>query len=115
MPFFRLETNLPKSKIPDDFVSETTKLLGTALGKPREYCVAAVIPDVKMSWGGTDGPCGVAKLLSIGKLGIQENKKYAASLYEHVEKSLGIPKDKLYIEFVDVGPANMGFNGTTFH
>ena len=68
-----------------------------------------------MCWGGTNEPCGTARLLSLGKIGVKENKKYAASLYDHIEKNLGIRKDRLYIQFVDEEPANMGYNGTTFH
>ena len=68
-----------------------------------------------MSWGGTTEPCGTGRLMSIGKLGVKENKKHAAVLYDHIEKNLGIRKDRLYIEFVDQDPANVGYNGTTFH
>lgn len=68
-----------------------------------------------MSWGGSSGPCGVARLMSIGQLGVEANKKHSAVLYDHIEKNLGIPKDKLYIHFIDEKTANVGYNGTTFH
>jgi hypothetical protein len=32
--------------------------------------------------------------MSIGKLGVEQNQKHAAALYEHVTKNLGVPKDK---------------------
>lgn len=59
-----------------------------------QYCVATVIPDQPMVWGGSTDPCGTATLMSIGKLGVEENKKHAALLYDHIEKNLGIPRNR---------------------
>ncbi|XP_069683806.1 macrophage migration inhibitory factor homolog [Periplaneta americana] len=115
MPHFVLETNIPKSKVTVDFLKQTTALMAKTLGKPESYCVAGVIADQTMLWGGTTDPCGTATLMSIGKLGVEENKKHAALLYDHIEKNLGIPRTRLYITFVDADPANVGYNGTTFH
>ncbi|XP_067015105.1 macrophage migration inhibitory factor homolog [Anabrus simplex] len=115
MPHFRLETNIPKNRVPAEFLKQTTALMAKTLGKPESYCVAAVIPDQAMVWGGTTEPCGTATLMSIGKLGVEENKKHAVVLYDHVEKYLGIPKNRLYITFIDENAANVGYNGTTFH
>jgi phenylpyruvate tautomerase len=53
--------------------------------------------------------------MSIGKLGIEENKKHAALLYDYIEKNLGIPRNRLYITFTGEDAANVGYNGTTFH
>jgi phenylpyruvate tautomerase len=47
-----------------------------------------------MVWGGTTEPCGTATLMSIGKLGVEENKKHAAVLFDHIEKNLGIPRNR---------------------
>lgn len=59
-----------------------------------QYCVATVIPDLLLVWGGSTDPCGTATLMSIGKLGVEENKKHAAVLYDHIEKNLGIPRNR---------------------
>jgi hypothetical protein len=42
MPHFRLETNIPKSKVTVDFLKQTTALMAKALGKPESvsYAVA---------------------------------------------------------------------------
>lgn len=52
-----------------------------------------------MTWGGDDGPCGIATLMSIGCLGVEPNKKHAAVLYPILKKELGIPEHK-YVYFV---------------
>lgn len=67
-----------------------------------QYCVVSIIPDVIMSFGGTTEPCAIANLMSIGALGVEQNKKHAKVLYELVEKELGVPTDrqvKLYLQW----------------
>jgi phenylpyruvate tautomerase len=115
MPLLRLETNIPKSKVTVDFLNQTTAIMAKTLGKPESYCFATVIPDLPAAWGGSTDPCGTATLLSIGKLGVEENKKHAAVLHDHFEKNLGIPRNRLYIIFIDEDASNVGYNGTTFH
>jgi phenylpyruvate tautomerase len=58
-----------------------------------------VVPDQLMVWGGNDKPCGTALLMSIGCLGVEENKKHAAVLYPLLEKELGIPGDR-FVEII---------------
>lgn len=77
--------------------------------------MATVIPDQMMMWGGEEGPCAIAVLMSIGKLGVEENKKYSKILSDHVNKNLGISPDRMYIGFQDVPTSQLGFKGTTFH
>ncbi|GAB6028733.1 hypothetical protein CHUAL_004553 [Chamberlinius hualienensis] len=116
MPVFSLYTNVPKEKIPPNFLKETSTLIARTLGKPESYVVVHVLPDQLLSWGGATGePAGLAKLLSIGRLGVEENKRYSAIIGEHVEKNLGISKSKLYIDYLDADKAAVGYNGTTFH
>lgn len=62
----------------------------------------SIIPDVIMSFGGTTEPCAIANLMSIGALGVEQNKKHAKVLYELVEKELGVTTDrqvKLYLQW----------------
>jgi len=115
MPTFTLFTNVPQDKIPKDFLKDTTELVANILGKPQSYCIVHVIPDQLMTMGGTGDPCAAATLMSIGKLGTELNKSHSATLYTHIEKQLGIKKNRMYITYRDEDMANIGYDGTTFH
>ncbi|EFA05294.1 macrophage migration inhibitory factor homolog [Tribolium castaneum] len=115
MPHFRVETNVPQSKIPSDLPQKLCQVVSNSLSKPLNYCVATVIGDVHMSWGGTSEPAAQATLMSIGALGVEPNKKHAKALYEVVCKELGVSKDRMYIHFVNAPTSDVGYNGTTFH
>ncbi|XP_072388506.1 macrophage migration inhibitory factor-like isoform X1 [Diabrotica undecimpunctata] len=79
------------------------------------YCCATVVGGVKMSWGGDNEPAAQAVLMSIGALGVDENKKHAKVLFDCISKSLAVPVDRMYIHFMDATTSEVGFNGTTFH
>ncbi|XP_013772554.1 macrophage migration inhibitory factor homolog [Limulus polyphemus] len=114
MPVFTLNTNLPKDKIPDDFLKKTAEVIQQTLGKPISYVIVHVNPDQLISFGGGNEPCASATLMSIGALGKQENKKHSAALYKHIEKTLGITSDKMYIQYINANKADVGYVGKTF-
>ncbi|XP_050712464.1 macrophage migration inhibitory factor homolog isoform X2 [Eriocheir sinensis] len=115
MPVLEVFTNVPKEKVTPEVLTGLSKLLSEMLGKSEQYCMVRIIPDQLMSFGGTTEPCGAVRLASIGKLGVEENKSHAAKLYAHLEQTLGIPSDRMYINFHDLETSNVGYKGTTFH
>ncbi|XP_044762731.1 macrophage migration inhibitory factor homolog [Coccinella septempunctata] len=115
MPYLRIETNIPSDKIPKDLPSKLCNIVASSLGKPIGYCVATIVGDVNMSWGGTNEPAAQATLMSIGALGRNENKKHSKAIFEAVGKELGVPNDRMYITFSNVKSEDVGYNGTTFH
>lgn len=56
--------------------------------------MVSVIPDVSMSFGGSTEPCAIANLMSIGALGVEQNKKHAKALFQLVENELGVKNDR---------------------
>ncbi|XP_070573086.1 macrophage migration inhibitory factor-like isoform X2 [Ptychodera flava] len=114
MPYISLYTIVSRDKIPDDFLTTTTKLMVELIGKPEKYFLIHVIPDQIMSFGSSTEPCGNAFVTSIGKLGLEENKKISKAFMEHVKKTLGIQPTRLYIIFKDEKEMDVGYNLKTF-
>ncbi|XP_068443898.1 macrophage migration inhibitory factor [Clinocottus analis] len=114
MPMFVVNTNVAKSEVPAALLSEATEELVKALGKPAKYIAVSINPDQMMMFGGKGDPCAVCSLSSIGKIGSEYNKQYSKLLCGLLNKHLGISPDRIYINFVDMDPANVGWNNTTF-
>ncbi|XP_060533679.1 macrophage migration inhibitory factor homolog [Cylas formicarius] len=116
MPHFRIETNVPKGKIPADLPAKIAQTLSKVLaGKPLNYCAVTVVGDVNTSFGGdATKPAAQATLMSIGALGPKENVKISKALAEVVEQSIGVPSDRMYIHFQNAAASDVGYNGTTF-
>ena len=103
MPYFRLETNVPRERICGlpELLASLTKLVAEHLGKSTKYVSVAVVPAVAMAWDGdADKPCGNASLTSIGGIGVEENKKFAAALYPILDKHLAITGERQENVFV---------------
>ncbi|GJQ79923.1 hypothetical protein Trydic_g18367 [Trypoxylus dichotomus] len=115
MPHFRIETNVSASKISPDFTKKLCEITASSLGKPLSYCVATVIPDVNMSWAGTNEPCAQATLLSIGALGLEKNKQHSKAFSDYICKELQISPQRMYIHFINSQSADIGYDGKTFH
>ncbi|CAF0771982.1 unnamed protein product [Brachionus calyciflorus] len=110
MPFLRMITNVPESKIPPDFNDHMTEILQTILNKPKEYCQVQIIPEQILTFGGSHEPCALLFLMSVGRLGALENKLYSEIIMAELESCLGILPHLTYINFVDPKPSDISFN-----
>ena len=118
MPHLRIETNVKASDIGDmqKCVEEFQEEFQKIIGKPDQYVAMTIIPDVAMTMGkDAKVPTAQATLTSIGKLGVEENKKISAALSPIVFSKLKVESDKCYIIFDDVKTSDVGYKGTTFH
>jgi phenylpyruvate tautomerase len=61
-------------------------------------------------FGGTTEPAALACLYSIGCIAAPSN----GAITRAVTTALGVPPDRIYINFFDVPRANVGWNGGTF-
>ncbi|MBN3322508.1 MIF factor, partial [Atractosteus spatula] len=114
MPMFVVSTNVSKDAIPASLLSEATQELAKAMGKPAQYIAVHINADQTMMFGGKSDPCALCSLHSIGKIGGQQNKQYSKLLCGLLTKHLGISGDRIYINFVDMEPQNVGWSSSTF-
>lgn len=118
MPHLRIETNAKSENIKslEKCVEEFHEEFQKTIGKPHEYVAVTIVPDVAMMMG-KDPKALTAQvtLTSIGKLGVEENKKHSAALFPIITKHFGVKSDKCYIYFNDVQTSDIGYKGTTFH
>ena len=56
-------------------VSDLSKAVAKATGKPEAYVMISLTTDKPMSYGGTEEPCAYGELISIGGIGGEKNKK----------------------------------------
>uniref|UniRef100_A0AAV2MKM8 Macrophage migration inhibitory factor n=1 Tax=Knipowitschia caucasica TaxID=637954 RepID=A0AAV2MKM8_KNICA len=111
---FVVNTNVSKAEVPDAFLSEASEELAKAMGKPLQYIAVQVNPDQMMMFGKKGDPCALCSLHSIGKINGAQNKQYSKLLCGLLSKHLGISADRIYINFVDLDPANVAWNNSTF-
>ncbi|NP_001027889.1 macrophage migration inhibitory factor [Takifugu rubripes] len=114
MPIFVVNTNVAKADVPVALLSEATNELAKAMGKPAQYIAVHINTDQMMMFGGKGDPCALCSLHSIGKINGAQNKQYSKLLCDQLSKHLGISPNRIYINFVDMDAANVGWSSDTF-
>ncbi|KRY78328.1 Macrophage migration inhibitory factor -like protein [Trichinella pseudospiralis] len=114
MPIFTLNTNVKATDVPSDFLSSTSALLADILSKPESYVAVHLNTDQQLTFGGNTSPAAFGSLMSIGGIEASRNRDHSTKLFDHINKKLGIPKNRMYIHFVNLRGNDVGWNGTTF-
>ncbi|KAI9599613.1 macrophage migration inhibitory factor [Syncephalis fuscata] len=113
MPVLNINTNV-QIKDEEQLMQEATEIIFTELDKPKKYILIHVNSNQKMLFAGTHDPAVNARLLSLGTVEPEANKRVSARLCAIFEKHTGATGDRMYIEFTDPGYANLGYNHSTF-
>ena len=114
MPFLRIQTNHPLNEADArSLASSSSALVAEQLGKPENYVMTSVENNPAMQFAGSDEPLAYLELKSIG---LPESKTgdFSAALAALLNRHLGLPADRVYIEFADAPRAMWGWNGGTF-
>ncbi|XP_051926658.1 macrophage migration inhibitory factor [Hippocampus zosterae] len=114
MPMFVVNTNVAKGNVPPALLTEATKELAKAMGKPAQYIAVLINAEQMMMFGGKGDACALCSLHSIGKISPSENKQYSTLLCGLLNKHLGVSPDRIYINFVDMDAHNVAWNNSTF-
>lgn len=112
MPLLKVQTN---SAIPNSekFMKDATELVSRILKKPVQYIMVSVEQNRDMLFGGNNAPLAYVELKSIG-LPQNQTSNLSAELCSFVERELGVPQNRIYIEFADAQRNMFGWNGGTF-
>ncbi len=113
MPLIKVQTSV---SVPADRRLEILKALSSQLaaqtGKPETYVMTAIEPDVSMTFGGTSEPSCYVEIKSIG-LTLEQAQAMSECFCQQLEQDLGVPQNRIYIEFSDIRGALWGWNGAT--
>ncbi len=114
MPYLKIQTNLPVTRKARRVVlREASALVEHELEKPEDFVMVALEPDTAMLFGGTDDPVAFLELKAVG-LPVRRTKQLSKVLCAMIQEHLGIPKDRVYVKFIDVKHGMWGWKGDTF-
>ncbi len=114
MPYFSIETNQSVDlATKQQLLKKTSAFMAELLGKPETYVMINIQPDTPLVFGGSDEPAAFVRLKSIG-LPQDCCPAFSEKICRHVEQELGVPKDRVFIDFKDLERSLFGWNGKTF-
>ena len=114
MPFLRIQTNatIEATRL-EPLLKKASQLAARELGKPEQYMMVGCETVRAMLFAGSSQPAAFLELKSIG-LPAGKTAVLSDQLCELVGSELGVPRDRIYLNFADVPASHWGWNGETF-
>ena len=114
MPLLQLETTVALSdEKKKALLASLSKIVAGTIGKPEQYVMVVVGP-ASMLMSGKPGDAAFVDIRSIGGLSDDVNRQLSQKVGSLLSESLGVPPDRIYLNFIDVPAGNWGWNGDTF-
>ena len=111
MPLLNLMTSANEIPEQNEIIKELSSLLASLTNKPEQYVMISIQKNVHMIFAGTKQDCCFIEVKSIGSIRPSEMTR---QICDFVELKLGIPSQRIYLNFQDIEACNWGFNGNTF-
>lgn len=116
MPLIAVKTTVstpPKTEV-ESLLKTLSASLAKHLGKPESYVMTAFDSDVPMTFAGTTDPVCYIEIKSIGSMTPTQTQSMSQDFCQKINQSLGVPQNRIYIEFNDARGSMWGWNGSTF-
>jgi phenylpyruvate tautomerase PptA (4-oxalocrotonate tautomerase family) len=114
MPYLMIQTNVPVTEDKQqDLVLKASRTVSKMLGKPERYVMVALEAGTPMAFAGSTEPLIYLELKSIN-LPEDETQALSATLAVLFNQELGVPSDRIYIEFANAKRHMWGWDGGTF-
>ncbi|GAX34207.1 phenylpyruvate tautomerase MIF-related protein [Nodularia sp. NIES-3585] len=116
MPLIKVQTSVfaPQKTDIETMLKNLSSKLAKHLGKPESYVMTAFEPGISMTFAGTTDPVCYVEIKSIGTMKPDQTKAMSQDFCQEINQSLGIPENRIYIEFADAKSTMWGWNGSTF-
>jgi phenylpyruvate tautomerase PptA (4-oxalocrotonate tautomerase family) len=89
-------------------------LVARLLGKPESYVMISLPARAEMSFAGSGAPACYAELKNVGILTPDQVENLSKVLCQELCAGLGVPSERIYIEFTNADGAMWGWNCGTF-
>jgi phenylpyruvate tautomerase PptA (4-oxalocrotonate tautomerase family) len=114
MPLLKLETTVVLTEDQRQaLLASLSKTVSETIGKPQQYVMVAA-SQAAMQMSGSPGNAAFVDVRSIGGLTGDVNRKLSQKVCQLLHDSLGIPTNRIYLNFTDVQASHWGWNGNTF-
>jgi hypothetical protein len=114
MPYFCIDTNqIQDSASTRALMKKASAFIAELLGKPESYVMVSIKPETPLTFAGTDDPAAFVRLKSIG-LPRDRCPEFSEKICGFIHQELGVPMDRVYIDFKDIDRFLFGWNGKTF-
>jgi len=116
MPLIKVQTSVtaPETNKSEELLKQLSASLAKHLGKPESYVMTALEANVPMTFAGTTDPVCYVEIKSVGSMRPQQTQAMSQDFCEQINQAIGVPTNRIYIEFADAQGYLWGWDGRTF-
>lgn len=116
MPLIQIKSSVstPEKAEVNAMLKSLSAKMAKHTGKPESYVMTAFEAEVPMTFGGTEDPVCYVEIKSVGTMKPDQTQSMSQDFCQEINQALGVPKNRIYIEFADAKGAMWGWNGSTF-
>jgi phenylpyruvate tautomerase PptA (4-oxalocrotonate tautomerase family) len=116
MPLIKVQTSVsaPEKAEVESILKTLSAKLAKHTGKPESYVMTTFEADIPMTFAGTTEPVCYIEIKSVGTMKPEQTEAMSQEFCQQINQTLGVAKNRIYIEFADAKGAMWGWNGTTF-
>jgi phenylpyruvate tautomerase PptA (4-oxalocrotonate tautomerase family) len=104
----------PEGPAQQALLGDLSRLLAERFHKPERWVMTCLVPGLAMTFGGDPAPAAFIAVKNIGEMSGDDTSALSRALCDRVQKSLGVPPDRVYVHFQDAVDYLWGWNGETF-
>ncbi|MBK4728415.1 hypothetical protein JJD41_00720 [Oxynema sp. CENA135] len=117
MPLIKVKTSVsePDRAQVDALLKDLSASMAKHFSKPESYVMTALEAGVPMTFAGSsEEPVCYLEVKSIGSMSSAQTKAMSDDFCQKINATLGVPKNRIYIEFADAKGSMWGWNSSTF-
>lgn len=116
MPLIKVQASVPapNTSTIQELLRTLSSKLAKHVGKPESYVMTAFEPEVAMTFGGTTEPVCYIEIKNVGSMSSSQTRSMSQDFCQQINQALGVPLNRIYIEFTDAKGSMWGWNGSTF-
>ncbi|MGA1624351.1 MAG: phenylpyruvate tautomerase MIF-related protein [Prochlorothrix sp.] len=116
MLLIKVQTSLaaPEANATEMLLKRLSSRLAQHLGKPESYVMTALESGIPMTFAGTTDPVCYVEIKNVGSMSSQQTKTMSQDFCQYISDTLGVDRNRIYIEFADAQGYLWGWDGCTF-
>jgi len=116
MPLIKVQTSVahPGNSQVEALLKALSGKLAGHLSKPESYVMTAFEAEIPMTFAGTTEPVCYMEVKSIGTMSPAQTKAMSQDFCQQIHDALGVPIERIYIEFANAERSMWGWKGSTF-
>lgn len=116
MPLIKVQTSIsnPDQEKVNSLLKNLSSKLAKHLSKPESYVMTIFESNLPMTFSSTFDPVCYLEIKSVGTISGNQTQAMSKDFCSTISDNLGIPENRIYIEFSEAKGHLWGWNGSTF-